>query len=380
MCNDIHAACSQPSSNPGQRALPLTLMNNTDTDAAVRSFRISLVSGKIRGDLHPGDDSGGPWSVSNLFSANRTHNVHIVDDDGPTRFSLEPTVASSSSAVSYSRKEFGSSSDLWLPVFRAGGGNGTTPSVASVDSELVPSGEHPATPGPTSGTDTDYTDLTNGTVSFPAIWTNPNPDGGDTDTGPRLSWIKIRIKNDPFKEENETFDVVLTAPNNPGGANSTTVTIENDLTDGEPPGERLHPLGKLHHPKLNYKYPRNYPYLNEIHLFTKNAKKLRYPREFTCPGPEEYCDWRVIVAELAIRKRFKGGKCVWWTGNRFEERGRSNQRWFRMKRGGGEDYFLYRIKDHSPRASASPTFGTTRRGVAGSMLRQTCRPSVRGRT
>jgi hypothetical protein len=347
ICNDAHNACS---SNPGQRPLPVVLASNSSIDEAVRSFRISLVSGKIRGDQHPGGMAGGLWSSSNLSPFGRTNVVHIVDDDGPNRFSLQPLLNDASQPAPYVRKEAGTSFELWLPVFRAGGGGGTLPGTATVNYDLIPTEDHPATPA-TGTTNNDFRDLTNGSVQFPADWTNPNPNGGDTDTGPRLSWIKIRLYKDGVVEEPETFDVVLTSPNNPDGAISTTVTIEDSdvcSDGGPPPCPVFHPFGKLHHPKQGYKYPRNYPYLNEIHLFTQNAKKLPYPRD-GCPGPE-YCDWRVTRAELAIRKRFKGGKCVWWTGNRFVEGGCSAQHWFPMKKGGGEDYFLYRITEPLPKS------------------------------
>jgi hypothetical protein len=332
ICNDIHElGCTPPRSpnDPGERPTPVTLLQSAG-GATVKSFRLRLTAAQI-------DGSNGlqPFALQNTSPVGRSRTVHIVDDDGPSRFSLELTFADASVAIPYSRREFGSSPDVWLPVFRAG----TQTTATSVDYELEPSGDHPATEGPVGGTNTDYTDLTEGTVQFSATPTNP-PLGGDT--GPRLAWIKIRLKNDQIREEDETFDVNLLGHNNAGGAISTTVTIEND--DTQDPGPEMHPKGKLHHPKLNYKYPRNYPYLNEIHLFTQNAKGVGY-------GHRDYeSTWRVLFADLAIRKRFKNGKCAWWRGSGFKPGGCSAKRWFRMKKGGGEDYFLYRLTKTLPKS------------------------------
>jgi hypothetical protein len=347
ICNDAHGeGCIPPRSphDPPQRPLPVTLLQSPG-DEAVKSFRLRLTAAQIERNTNPNGHTPTleAFSPNNTSPTGRQRTVHIVDDDGASRFSLEPTFSNANQAIAYSRKEFGSSTELWLPVFRAG----TETTATQVGYELVPSGGHPATEGPVTGTDTDFTDLTNGTVLFPATPTSPDLGG---DTGPRLAWIKIRLKNDQIREENETFDVNLVGHNNAGGPISTTVTIEND--DTQDPGPEMHPKGRLHHPRLNYKYPRNYPYLNEIHLFTQNAAGVPYPTdEYDCAvDDEEYCDWRVLFAELAIRKRFEGGKCVWWTGNRFAEGGCSAQQWFRMKRGGGEDYFLYRITEPLPKS------------------------------
>jgi hypothetical protein len=339
ICNDAHAeGCTPPRSpnDPGQRPTPVALLQSPGGEA-VKSFRIRLTAAQIERNTNPNNHTPNleAFSLNNTSPTGRQRTVHIVDDDGASRFSLEPTFSNANQPIAYSRKEFGSSTELWLPVFRAG----TQTTATQVDYELVSSGDHPATEGPVTETNTDFTDLTNGTVLFPATPTNPTLGG---DTGPRLAWIKIRLKNDQIREENETFDVNLLGHNNPGGPISTTVTIEND--DTQDPGPEMHPKGRLHHPRLDYKYPRNYPYLNEIHLFTQNAAGVGYGH------PDYESDWRVLFADLAIRKRFKGGKCVWWTGNRFVEGTCSDQQWFRMKRGGGEDYFLYRVSEPLPKS------------------------------
>jgi hypothetical protein len=332
ICNDIHElGCTPPRSpnDPSERPTPITLLQSPGGDP-VKSFLIKLTAAQI-----DGSNGLSPFSLSNTSFVGRTRTVHIVDDDGTSRFSLEPTLSNANQAVTYSRPEFGSSTDLWLPVFRAGSSTTAT----QVDYTLVPSGEHPATKG-AAGTGTDFTDLTNGTVEFPATETTPTLGG---DTGPRLSWIKIRLYRERLGEHPETFDVNLVGHNNAGGAVSTRVTILD--SDGGPgsdpdpdPDPPMHPKGKLHHPKLDYKYPQNYPYLNEIHLFTANAKGVDDEH------PDYETKWRVLSADLAIRKRFKSGTCTWWTGSAWQRRGCESKRWFRMNRGGGEDYFLYRVK------------------------------------
>jgi len=336
ICNDIHElGCSPPRSpnDPSQRPTPVTLLQSPG-GATVKSFRLRLTAAQIEG-------SNGlqPFSLNNTSPPGRFRTVHIVDDDGASRFSLEPTLANSSQAAAYSRPEFGSSSDVWLPVFRAGSSTTAT----AVDYTLTGSGEHPATKGAAGAAGTDYTDLTSGTVLFPATVTNP-PNGGDT--GPRLAWIKIRLNRDKVGEHPETFDVTLQGHNNDGGATSTTFTIldSDGGPDNDPPGPEMHPKGKLHHPKHKFKYPQNYPYLNEIHLFTQNAKGVGYKHD------DYETKWKVLFAELAIRKRFKSGKCAWWRGGGFSPGGCSAKHWFRMKVGGGEDYFLYNLKKRLPKS------------------------------
>jgi hypothetical protein len=333
ICNDIHElGCTPPRSpnDPSERPTPVDLLQSPG-GAAVKSFLIKLTAAQI-----DGSNGLAPFSLNNTSFVGRTRTVHVVDDDGTSRFSLEPTLSNANQAITYSRPEFGSSTDLWLPVFRAGSSTTAT----QVDYTLVPAGEHPATKG-AAGAGTDFTDLTNGTVEFPATETTPTLGG---DTGPRLSWIKIRLYRERLGEHPETFDVNLVGHNNAGGAVSTRITIlDSDGGPGtEPPPPVMHPKGKLHHPKLDYKYPRNYPYLNEIHLFTANAKGVGYGH------PDYESKWKVIFAELAIRKRLKSGRCVWWTGSAFVDGGCTDLRWFRMKVGGGEDYFLYRIKKPLP--------------------------------
>jgi len=338
ICNDAHEQGCDPQqggvSGQPTRPLPISLTQNGVAGDAVKTFDVTLTAAQIeaRGNL-------GVWSSTNVAAWGRSRSFHIVDDDGANRFSLEPVKGDASKAVTYSRGEFG---ELWIPVFRAGGGNGPNPSATTANYQLAPSGDHPATPA-SGSTDNDFRDLTNGTVTFPATWSpNPRP-FADALEGPRLGWIKVRLYRDFIGEHDETFDVVLTSPNNPDGVTITTVTIEDSDggPDNEPPGDPIHPLGKLHHPKQSFKYPRNYPYLNEIHLFTLNAMKLgrNHP---------DYDDWRVLSADLAIRKRFKSGKCVWWNGRgKFVARGCNQPRWFDMQRG-GEDYFLSRIKNRLP--------------------------------
>ena len=335
MCNDIHElGCTPPRSpnDPSERPTPVTLLQSPGGDA-VKSFRLRLTAAQIDGST-----GLAPFALQNTSPQGRSRTVHIVDDDGASRFSLEPTFSDANQAIVYSRSEFGSSTEVWLPVFRAG----SSVTATQVNYELIGSGEHPATKGPAGGNGTDYTDLTNGTVQFPATPTNPTLGG---DTGPRLSWIKIRLNRDNVGEHPETFDVNLLGHNNDGGATSTTFTIldsDGGPGNGPPPGPEMHPKGKLHHPKLNYKYPRNYPYLNEIHLFTANAKGVGYGH------PDYETKWKVIFAELAIRKRYKSGHCAWWTGNGFRPGGCNSKRWFRMQVGGGEDYFLYKVKKGLP--------------------------------
>jgi len=109
---------------------------------------------------------------------------------------------------------------------------------------------------------------------------------------------------------------------------STVVTILDNDEAAPAPGEP--PTGRLHHPKHEFKYPQNHPLVREFHLFTASSDD----------------DFPVFKTELALRKRFKSGRCTWWDGGRFVAGSCSSLRWSeRLFKKVAPDFFEYRIQE-----------------------------------
>ena len=213
------------------------------------------------------------------------------DGDTPTPFSFGMS--------SYRRQE---SFSLGIPVFRSG----PVASAADVAFEVAGSGSNPAE-------ENDYEVVDQGPLAFAA--------------GERLKVIEIEMLRDTADESDEQLTVRLQG-DEVGAMGSTEVTIE-DLSPGS--GE-LRPVGRLHHPKNKFKYPQNYPWLNEIHIFTASADR----------------DLVVRRAEMSIAKKLKNGKCGWWNGKHFVRQRCIDRRWFGGIKRPAKDYFLYRIKQKLP--------------------------------
>ena len=219
--------------------------------------------------------------------------VFVVDnDDTATPFSF--------GMASYSRQE---TFTLGIPVFRSGPASGP----AQVDFNTLP-GEG----NPLEGVDYDV--LTEGPLSF--------------GSGERVKVIKIKMRQDSQDDGGEKFTVNLEGAVSPT-MGETEVTIEN-LGPGS---GSLRPTGRLHHPKHKFRYPQNYPWLNEIHIFTASADR----------------DLTVKRAEMSIAKKLKSGnKCGWWNGKRFVRQRCIDRRWFGGIKRPAKDYFLYRIRQKIP--------------------------------
>jgi len=231
--------------------------------------------------------------------------VHVTDVNGAQRFSFEPTV-DGLGQMTYRRPEFTDTGGIRIPVFRAG----PAATVATVSYDIVGSGEHPADP------EADIEDPEGGSLSFSA--------------GQRLAWLRIDIVNDKWKEEDETFNVTLTGDSAVAPTSATVIILDDDSGGLDP---ALRPKGKLHHPKQSLEYPQNYPFLNEIHIFTQAADPLL----------------PVSTAHLALRKRFKNGDCAWWNGSGFTRGDCSQRRWFgKGVKNPSPDYFLYKLREKLP--------------------------------
>ena len=219
--------------------------------------------------------------------------VFVLDDDAtPTPFSFGMS--------SYSRQE---SFSLGIPVFRSG----PVGEAAEITFDVTGSGPNPAE-------ENDYTVVDPGPLEFAA--------------GERVKVIEIEMLKDVASESDQQLTVTLLG-DEVGTMRSTEVTIENLSSSG---GE-LRPVGRLHHPKNNFKYPQNYPWLNEIHIFTASADK----------------DLVVRRAEMSISKKLKNGSCRWWNGKGFVKQRCIDRRWFSQGiRRPAKDYFLHKIKQRLP--------------------------------
>jgi hypothetical protein len=286
ICDDNHWEdwCIPFNDYPRFREVSVQTHHDIQVESAVEPLMFSL-TGAERDP--PG--VGSPSSVP----------MYIIDDDGPERFSLE-SLLDGSRAVTYRRGELSSGGGIILPVFRAGSAS----SPASVDIELRPIGSDPAQPG------SDF--LQADPATFAA--------------NQRIAWTFVSIVNDKVVEEDETFQLSLVD----GGdePDSTVVTILDNDEPAPAPGDP--PVGRLHHPKHEFKYPQNYPLIREIHVFTASSDD----------------DFPVFKTELALRKRLKSGRCVWWDGNRFVNGSCSTLRWSeRLFRKVAPDFFEYRVKE-----------------------------------
>ena len=219
--------------------------------------------------------------------------VFVVDDD-PT------STPFGFGRSSYRRQE---SFTLGIPVFRSG----SVDAPSSVAFAVSGSGANPAETN-------DYEVQTPSDLQF--------------DVGERVRVIEIEMLEGIDSDSEEQLTVSLEGQVSPQ-MSTTDVTIEN-LNRGS---GALRPTGALHHPKHRYKYPQNYPWLNEIHIFTSSAD-----RELT-----------VTRAAMSIVKKLKNDSCRWWTGTGFVKDKCINRRWFTEGiKHPAKDYFLHRLKQRLP--------------------------------
>jgi Calx-beta domain len=265
---------------------PVTLYAPTDPGSGPNSQTVNVdvtgpVSGVEKATLridraqHSGQDT--PQYID------KSAPLYVLDTNGPAGFALGETALRAGEGLT-----------AVIPVFRTGPVAGT----GSVQFEIEPQS---ATEG------ADYTIPSSNSVNFSGT--------------SRRGVVSIPLKRDGQNEGDETFRVTLLGPGTPSEA---TVTIaDTTLSD-------LRPKGRLHHPKLNYRYPQNYPWLNEIHIFTSAADEGRAP---------------VVRAQLALRKRWKDGSCAWWNGGGFSRGNCGEVRWFgRNVKNPAKNYFKYNIK------------------------------------
>jgi Calx-beta domain len=265
---------------------PVTLYAPVDSGSGPNFQRVNVaVTGPVSGvekatirldeALHSGDDVP--------FFVYKSAPLYVLDTNGPAAFALGDAARRGSEGLT-----------VQIPVFRTG----PVSSSGSVQYEIEPQ---------SADAGEDYTVPSSNSVSFSGT--------------SRRGLISIPLKRDGKKENDESFRITLQSS---GSQTEAIVTIvDTTLND-------LRPKGRLHHPKLNYRYPQNYPWLNEIHIFTSAADEVRDPVE---------------RAQIALRKRWKNGSCAWWNGNGFTRGGCENVRWFgRNIKKPSDNYFKYKLK------------------------------------
>ena len=222
------------------------------------------------------------------FYIHKSSPLYVLDTNGPAGFAFGESTLSQREGIT-----------ARIPVFRTG----PVSASGSVQFAIEPI---TATP------DEDYTVPSSTTVNF----------GGTSRTGT----ISIPIRTDGIKDPGERFRVRLV-----GGTGSQSEIV---ITIVDTTLEDLRPKGRLHHPKQSFKYPQNYPWLNEIHIFTSSADEVKAP---------------INKAQLAIRKRLKGGSCAWWSPTGFKRGGCEQTRWFGKNiRNPSDNYFKYKLKQRLP--------------------------------
>jgi Calx-beta domain len=281
--------------DPGDLSLsppgPINLYAPTDPGSGSNFRRIDVNVGgpivgveKATGRIDKAEHSGQDIPEYNA----KSRPIYLLDTDGSAGFAFGEAALRGSEGLT-----------AVIPVFRTG----PVTASGSVQFEIEPM---TATPGD------DYTVPSSTTVNF----------AGTSRTGN----VSIPIKADGIKDPDEQFRIRLVGGTGPQSEVVVTI-VDTTLRD-------LRPKGRLHHPKQSFKYPQNYPWLNEIHIFTSSADDVRAP---------------VTKAQLAIRKRWKGGSCAWWSPTGFRRGSCEQMNWFgRGIKNPAENYFKYKIKQKLP--------------------------------
>jgi Calx-beta domain len=271
---------------------PVNLFAPTDSGPGRTNFRMvdvnvgGPITGVEKATLHLDRAQHSGQDVP--FFIVKTAPLYVLDTNGAAGFALGESTLNAREGLT-----------ARIPVFRTGPVSGA----GSVEFEIEPM---TATPGE------DYTVPSTTSVNF-------------SETS-RTGTVSIPIKTDGERDPGQKFRVRLL-----GAAGSQTEIV---VTIVDTTLEDLRPKGRLHHPKQSLRYPQNYPWLNEIHIFTSSADEVRAP---------------VTRAQLAIRKRLKSGACAWWNSNGFRRGSCEQERWFGKNiKKPSENYFKYKVKRRLP--------------------------------
>lgn len=267
----------------------LDLADDVNVEAAVESFRFVLTR----------DPSSPPLSSRHPTQAA----VHVIDNDGSARVSLEPTL-DGDETMEYAAPEQSGPYDI--PVFWAG----STGPTGSVPFTI---GSAPGFPQPTPGA--DYNLLT----------PSPLPASAFSFGGGRVAFIKLRILNDNQVEPDEAFSITLTGANTEADRDMTTVVIPDAGVDS------IAPETRFHHPRQGLKYRKGDYRIREFHTFYKDQGGSGIRR-----------------AHLSLRRKMENGRCAWWQGGGFRPGPCGKKVWKPMKHDEDNFLFYYRFKPLRP--------------------------------
>lgn len=259
LCADAHDLCT---SGMPTETVQVPLRLDGVGEAAVETLRFAITG--VSGSPTP------PGTIEPSAAP-----IHVVDLDGPTRASLEPSI-DGAAAVPYEVSE--SRASVKIPVFLAG-------PVAPASVAYVLEME-----GPAAASDQDVSVL------------SPNP----LTIGPdRVGFIELAIVNDSIAEPAETVSIRLLE----GGSAALAEHTITDLTilDNE---EGIPPRTRLHHPKHKRTYPRGAYQLREFHVFHSDAGGSG-----------------VAAVQVALRLKKTNGACRWFDGKRFPRGPCGERRW-----------------------------------------------------
>ena len=221
--------------------------------------------------------------------------VHIVDNEGLPRASLEPSVEGTS-AVAYSRSE--TFSLIRIPVFLGGSGS-------QVSFSIEPEPAAPALPGE------DYQVLTPSPLSTFS--------GG-------VGFIDVAIVNDRLAESPESVVITLTAV--AGGSVAEPSRTTFTILDNE---ENIRPRTRFHHPKHRKQYRKNDFKIREWHVF------------YSDEGGSG-----VVAVQVALRQNLQNGKCKWLTKAGWKRGSCSDRVWQGTKYDEFVDWYVKRMRQLKP--------------------------------
>jgi hypothetical protein len=199
----------------------------------------------------------------------------LIDDDGPTRISVEEE--------SRSVFETGRFIDIW--VIRSGGVS--SPATVGYSTEDV-----------TTVANEDYKEMT-GEMVFAV--------------GVRAQSVRIPILDNAQSDGNREFDLVLGPAEGSllEEASSTRITIRDDETDLS--GDDTPPYTAFHQPLQGKAY------------------RPVTARDFLIFMQDDEGGSGMAAVQMALRKKKSNGRCAWWRGKRFERGGCARIRWSRQQ-------------------------------------------------
>lgn len=235
-------------------------------------------------------------STGTVLGKRREATVLIVDDDGASRISFFPKAFQAFETRSF------------LDVALVRSGSDAAPASVAFGTR-ADTGEGVATAG------SDY-ETSTGTAAF-------TDEGGAF--ARRHAIVQVPLINDPEAEGSEHFFVDLTEPTGAviEGDSSVAVTILDDELGG---GDVEAPYTAFHYPLYGRKYRR------------RDFKRMLVFNEDDVGGSG------MRSVQVALRKRFRDGRCKWWNGEDFKKRrcGRGSAIW--VKRKALFDVEVFRVK------------------------------------